>query len=372
MPFPADVVVLSRHRPSEPDRTTTLSGKKRRRRAPSATPWDGTPERDLNPAERAVMRSSRSIYDFRHHDFEGDSEFYNGYPRDSCPHCGSPQIARKGKDRDGLQRYSCKTCGRYFSPVTGTIFEDAKLPVSAWADFVLQAVSFESVNAMTREDRRSDTTAPYWMAKLFAVLEGIQDGVVLSGRVWIDEAYWPLAAEDAAARPDGKLPRGTSKNQLCIGVGVDDSGRSTFIHEGFGRANGGMTRKTFGEGRIARGSTLTHDCDQSHLALVRELSLVDVRVNASKLKGVPDELHPLQPVNRMCYFLKTFLKSHSGFKRSQIQGYLDLLYVAMNEPEDKLEKVAMVLDRAMRRRKTIRFRDFYKRKPSSSDCADQV
>ena len=80
----------------------------------------------------------------------------------------------------------------------------------------------------------------------------------------------------------------------------------------------------------------------------------------------------MQPVNRMCYFLKTFLKSHSGFKRSQIQGYLDLLYVAMNEPEDKLEKVAMVLDRAMRRRKTIRFRDFYKRKPSSSDCADQV
>lgn len=370
MPFPADVVVLSRHRPSEPDRTTTLSGKKRRRRAPSATPWDDAPERDLNPAERAVMRSSRSIYDFRHHDFEGDAEFYNGYPRDRCPHCGSPKIARKGKDRGGLQRYACSACGRYFSPVTGTVFEDAKLPVSAWADFVLQAISFESVNAMTREDRRSDTTTPYWMAKLFAVLEGIQDDVVLSGKVWIDEAYWPLAAKDAAARPDGKLPRGTSKNQLCIGVGVDDSGQSTFIHEGFGRANGGMTRKTFGEGRIARGSMLTHDYDQSHLALVRELGLVDVRVNASKLKGVPDELNPLQPVNRMCFFLKAFLKSHSGFDRGQIQGYLDLLYVAMNEPEDKLEKVAMVLDRAMRCRKTIRFRDFYKRKPSSNDCAD--
>ncbi len=34
MPFPADVVVLLRHRPSEPDRTTTLSGEKRRRRVP--------------------------------------------------------------------------------------------------------------------------------------------------------------------------------------------------------------------------------------------------------------------------------------------------------------------------------------------------
>ena len=150
-------------------------------------------------------------------------------------------------------------------------------------------------------------------------------------------------------------------------MGVDDSGHSTFIHEGFGRANGGMTRKTFGQGRIAHGSTLTHDYDQSHLALVRELDLVDIRVNASKLKGVPDELNPLQPVNRACFFLKAFLKSHSGFDRSQIQGYLDLLYVAMNEPEDKLEKVAMVLDRAMRCRKTLRFREFYRKKPSSDD-----
>ena len=344
-----------------------MSGKKRRRRAPSATPWDDVPERDLGPAQLAVMRSSRSMYEFRHHDFEGDAEFYNGYPREDCPHCGSREIVRKGKDRVGLQRYACKACGSRFSPVTGTGFEDAKLPVSAWADFVLQAISFESVSAMTREDRRSDTTTPYWMAKLFAVLEGIQDDVVLSGRVWIAEAYWPLAAKDAVARADGKLPRGTSKNQLCIGVGVDDSGRSTFIHEGFGRANGGMTRKTFGQGRIARGSTLTHDYDQSHLALVRELGLVDVRVNASKIKGAPDELNPLQPVNRACFFLKVFLKSHSGFKRDQIQGYLDLLYVAMNEPEDKLEKVAMVLDRAMRCRKTLRFREFYKKKTSSND-----
>ena len=51
-----------------------MSGKKRRRRAPSATPWDDAPERDLGPAQLAVMRSSRSIYDFRHHDFEGDAK----------------------------------------------------------------------------------------------------------------------------------------------------------------------------------------------------------------------------------------------------------------------------------------------------------
>ena len=50
---------------------------------------------------------------------------------------------------------------------------------------------------MTREDRRSDTTHPYWMAKLFSVLSGIQDTTELSERVSVDETYWPVAAKDA-------------------------------------------------------------------------------------------------------------------------------------------------------------------------------
>lgn len=43
----------------------------------------------------------------------------------------------------------------------------------------------------------------------------------------------------------------------------------------------------------------------------------------------------------------------------------------MSPPEDKLEKVAMVLDRAMRYPKTLRFRQFYARKPSSDEFDEQ-
>jgi hypothetical protein len=35
----------------------------------------------------------------------------------------------------------------------------------------------------------------------------------------------------------------------------------------------------------------------------------------------------------------------------------------MNPPVDKLEKVAMVLDRAMASPKTLRYRDFYRQRP---------
>lgn len=42
----------------------------------------------------------------------------------------------------------------------------------------------------------------------------------------------------------------------------------------------------------------------------------------------------------------------------------------MNPPEDKLEKVAMVLDRAMRYLKTLRFRQFYARNTRSGEFGE--
>lgn len=343
-----------------------MSGKKRKHRAPSATPWDGIDESLLSPAESLVAAAHRSMYGFRHEPFEGVAGFFNAYARDACPICGGDRIVKNGTRRDGTQKYSCRSCGGYFTPATGTIFDNAKLPVTAWADFILQALSYESVAAMTREDRRADTTTPYWMAKLFAVLDGIQDDAVLSGTVWLDETYWPVAAKDAVRRPDGKLPRGLSRNQICIGVAVDGSGRVYVRREGLGKTSKSKTWEAFGS-HIERGSRLVHDMEGAHDILVSKLGLESERHNSKLLKGIADELNPLEPVNRACFLLKRFLKSHSGFDRDDLPGYLDLFSVAVNAPEDKLEKVAMVLDRAMRYPKTLRFRDFYNVNASSDE-----
>ena len=321
------------------------------------------PEHELEPSQRIVAAAHRSAYAFRHEAFGGDIDFFNSYIRDACPRCGGP-ASRNGREASGLQRYRCASCGRTFTPVTGTIFEGRKLPVPAWSDFLVQTFSYASVSLMTRENRRSDTTLPHWMAKLFAVLEGVQDETVLSGRVWIDETYVPEVAGKLWRRPDGKLPRGVSRNQLCIGVGVDDSGRSVCVCEGKGITTTAKTWDAFGS-RIAPGSTLVHDMETAHNKLVKELKLKSEAHNGKALMGVPDDLNPMDPVNRVCFLLKAFLRSHSGFDRDDLQGYLDLFHVIANEPGDKLEKAAFVLDRAMRCPVSLRFRDFYNVKPSS-------
>lgn len=347
----------------------TMSGKGNHWRAASATPWDGMPAGELTPAQAIVAASHRSMYEFRHHPYTGDAAFFNGYPRSECPHCGG-RLTRSGHDRSGLQRYRCSSCGRTSTSVTGTIFEDAKLPIPAWVDFLLQAFSYASVGLMTREGRRSDTTLPYWMAKLFSVLEGIQDGVVLDGDVWLDETHVPKVASELWRRPDGKLPRGLSRNRICIGVAVDGHGRSIYILEGVGQVTAARTLEAF-EGHMAEGSHLIHDMEPAHKRLVERLGLRSETHNGKLIMGMPDDENPLDPVNEAHFLLKSFLRAHSGYSRRDLQGYLDLFHVIMNEPTDRMEKAAMVLDRAMSNPKTLRYRDFYGIKPRSDERDDR-
>ena len=114
--------------------SATMSGKKNRR-APSATPWDDLPESQIAPSQAIVKAARDGICSFRRERFSGDANFFNGYPRSERPHCGSAKVKR-----NGVQVYRCLFCGRTSTPIAGTIFDDSKLPVTAWADFILQAL----------------------------------------------------------------------------------------------------------------------------------------------------------------------------------------------------------------------------------------
>lgn len=341
-----------------------MSDKRRRWLAPSATPWDDLDASGIGAAERIVMACHRDIYRYRHAPttLEGEAEFFNAYERDACPRCGSVRIVSRGRGSNGVRRWLCRDCGRHFTPATGTVFQSRKIPVADWTEFLLEVFSYESMSGMARSNRRSYTTLPYWMAKLFAVLEGVQDGIVLSGSVQIDEKYFPVAARDWVKRPDGKNPHGLSRNQICIAMGCDSSGRSYCARMGLGKPNKARTWDAYGA-HIAPGSRLVHDMEGSHEVLVSRLGLESVIHSSRLLKVVPDGENPLRDVNRLCFLLGLFLKSHPGFDRGNLDGYLDLFHVMMNEPEDKMAKAAMVLDRAMRFPKTLRYRDFYEPKP---------
>jgi transposase-like protein len=265
-----------------------MSGEKRRYAAPSATPWDGVADDSMTPAETAVMLSHRSMYEYRHSAFSAEQEvaFFNGYVRERCSICDSARIGGCGTDGNGVRRWRCHGCGRTFTPMTGTIFQGHKLPVSDWCEFLLQTFSFESTNGMMRGNRRSETTLPYWVAKLFLVLDGIQDGVVLSGDAQIDEKYYPVARADELLNADGSRKRGLSRNKLCRAIGRDGEGRSVFVPCGRGKPSKARAWEACGS-HIAEGSTLSHDKERSHAVPVDRLSLVSVEWDAREISRMP-------------------------------------------------------------------------------------
>ena len=179
-----------------------------------------------------------------HHPPE-EAAMVNSAPVPGCPFCGSEALAKDGRRKDGVQKYLCRSCGRRFNPLTGTVFDSHKIPISEWIEYLLHLFEFHSVVTSARDNRNAHTTGVYWLRKVFAVLEGCQDSVVLSGDVWLDETYVSVGKKDRVTK-GGKLLRGVSRNKIAIGVATD--GRSVVaIPEWASKPSKKRIPATFGE-----------------------------------------------------------------------------------------------------------------------------
>lgn len=334
--------------------------------SPSTTPWDGVDESSLTPAQRLTMGWQGEQYE-RLHQQGGEAEamFFNAFERSACPRCGSERIVMFGYDRQGVRRWRCNGCGRTFTPATKTIFEDRKLPVQGWIEFLLALMSSESLSGIARRDRRSPTTPSYQLAKLLCALDGIQDAVVLAGRARIDEMSYPVPASQKDPALKGRRAGSFSKSNTCIAVAREerDGGLSTLRVSGQGKPSGERACNAHCP-NLALGLALVHDKGNAHSAVIRKLNLVSEAYDARIIKKLPDRENPLWKVNCLCLLSRPFLNAHTGFNRSNFAGWLNLFSLMMNPPEDRLQKAALALDRAMAFPNTLRRRDYYQQDPS--------
>lgn len=327
------------------------------------TPW--TFVASATPLQVFIDNNIREAYEYRYPKIRDTEEalLFNSYKPAGCPRCGSKNFIGYGKTPNGLRKYRCKACCQVFSSITGTIFQDHKIPVTEWIDFCLGLFRTQSFTSISKSNRNSYTTTRYWVSKLFLILEDYQNPIVLRDEVWIDETFYKVRKGDIELRSDGKQPRGQSRNQMCIGIGCDRY--TTYVTmEGFGKTSQKKTLQAFID-HIAEGAHLIHDMEKSHRILVRKLNLEDTAYDAKKLKGIPDDENPLDPVNRKCNLLKRFLNAHSGFIRDDIKGYLNLFSFMINEGPDPYLQVEKIMNIAMHCRKTLKYRDNYANKHSN-------
>ena len=326
------------------------------RKSRRVTPWDDG--NNLNPTQAFLKKNYDERYNNHHRKVEesDESDMVNSYVPVKCPFCDSEEFKKNGYTNSGVQRYKC-TCKKTFLPTTGTIFDDHKLSISEWMEYCLNLFRHVSILADSWSNKNTFKTSRYWLQKLFLTLERIQNNIVLSGDVWLDETFYSVISEDIMRNRDGNKLRGLSNNQICIGVATDKR-HTIFLVEGTGKPSQKKTHDTF-ISHIEPKSKLIHDKESAHKKLVKALALESITYASKDLEGLLDKYNPLYPVNRAHAILKMFLNSHSGFNRENLQGYLNLFSIVTNPPDEMLAKVEFVINAAFENPKSLRYREFY-------------
>ena len=310
-------------------------------------------EDSKDPLEMLIADTDLSWYKAKHPErTKEEIDFISSLRPESCPYCNSTSYIKYGK-RKGIPVFLCKACGRRFKALTKTIFDSSKIPISEWYEFFLHLSQFHSVKTSASDNRNASNTGFMWYRKIFLVLEGIQDDVVLSGKVWFDETFFPVIRSNEIHK-DGKNLRGISRNKICVGVAVDEQGRKRMIVEWTSKASSKSTLSAFGK-HILEGSTLIHDGENSHKNLIERLGLKSETYPTALTKGLPDEDNPLRKINDLHALMKRFMEQHGGYEREHLQDWMNLIWFILSEPSTVAEKFKIFVKRAVSLCKTLRF-----------------
>mgnify|MGYP007070185286 CR=1 FL=1 len=321
------------------------------------TPWDN--EEELNSLQNFIKNKYLSNYNYKHPKLSQTSEYeiFNSIKIENCRYCNSVNIKKNGKNCNNVQVYFCNDCKKKFNPTTCTIFENHKISISEWIEYLLGLFNYSSSSLSSKTNKNSINTSRYWLQKIFLVLKNYQKDIILREKVYIDEMYYKVIKSDVKTK-NGKQLRGLSSNQYCIGIGFDEKNVIAIV-EGKGKTSSDKTKKVFLE-HIEINSKIIHDDEKAHEELIKDLNLQDESYNSLWLKNIPDNENPLRPINHQCDLIRKFLNTHSGFDREYLQDYLNLYCFISNISEvNKLQKVYDFIELALHTNISLKYRDLF-------------
>ncbi|HIU70004.1 MAG TPA: transposase [Candidatus Enterosoma merdigallinarum] len=145
-------------------------------------------------------------------------------------------------------------------------------------------------------------------------IDGIQNGIVLGGHVYVDELY------KSSGKTDEKRKRGISRQQIPILVLVDDRGGLVLKRcHGLGKPNVSKVAKIIPHLGLDI-QTVTTDCNDCHSFLDgRRYRHENVRADT----GSEEYRRKMEPINNLC----KELGRHNGIVADYLQHYLDFFYV---------------------------------------------
>ena len=131
----------------------------------------------------------------------------------TCPHCGSDQMAKHGRDQTqpDRQRYRCRSCERYFDDLTQTVFEGHHQPLSVWM-LCLYFMGLNLSNRQIAQELGLDVSDTQQMVK--QLRQGVVERkpqVQLEGEVECDEVY---VVAGHKGHPDAVKKRAVQREEI--------------------------------------------------------------------------------------------------------------------------------------------------------------
>ena len=168
---------------------------------------------------------------------------------DACPRCGCPRFVRKGRNRDGSQRWLCRGCRQTFSAKTMSLLGHSRLKPEVWLDYVSDMLSGTSLRGCAELCGVSLKTSWFMRMRLCEVMaraaQPSRTGESVSWQVdgtYLDESLTGNRSRSAlkmpreAHRHGGSVhERGISSLKVCVVCGANDLGDSFCRLAGRGR-----------------------------------------------------------------------------------------------------------------------------------------
>ena len=219
----------------------------------------------------------------------------SSYEIERCPRCGSVAIVKKGKSRNGGQRYLCRDCGRTFSGSTDRILGTSKLPREtrmAYAEcFVLMLPLRECADRCGVCLKTAYTMRHRLIACLKAFSPDFRVG--RGGACELDETYFPESFKGNHSKGSFTLPRkarhrgkqvrrrGLSREQICVMTGISDTNATFFEVSGRGAVSRGRAAEAL-RGRIGAGAAVATDRAAAYVDVLSDLKVASHESHDSK------------------------------------------------------------------------------------------
>jgi len=273
-----------------------------------------------------------------------------------CRRCNSKSVVKYGKDKNGVQRYKCRSCNTIFRDTSYSVVSNTKHDLSVWKAYIRLLLEGASLAKCAEACSISVQTAFVWRHKILSALQNDQNDRMLGGIIETDETYFPISYKGNHKKstkfvmPRKAHKRGTdSRDQIgsraCVMYAMERNGQTYGEVLGKGQPTIAMLSHAFDK-KIIPDSIVISDKsiglknyfnNKTSLELIQLLAHVKPKSMNSppEIKG---SLH-IQNINNLHYRFHRFLYRYNGVSTKYLNHYVNLFVWIENHK--KIAEVAL-------------------------------